>query len=263
MQNNRKESSRLRRKLSLYFILISIVSISVSAEIIFEFSSGKLQNEIRKNFTTYTEKTLTKESIKLIDQQGLADAVGEPIASLRNRMILLLLVVFASIIGAFIMFTRDIVSPMHGIVEATKKIADGDLTIIVPVMTDDEIGQIAMLINHMNINLQDMIMEIRQEIVRHKAKLDDAVQRISSLTGNGKAEEIFESRRMKISDYRAIVNLSGDVVRQLEGIMFDLGNLETFMKMYKTYAIRTEIEQREIDRAINDYNDANEYGEGE
>jgi methyl-accepting chemotaxis protein len=263
MQINRKESSRLRRKLTLYFLLISIVSISVSAEIIFEFSSGKLQSEIRKNFVTYTENTLSKENIKNMDEQGIGDAVGKPIASLRNRMILLLLVVFASIIGAFIMFTRDIVSPMHGIVEATKKIADGDLTITVPVMTDDEIGQIAKLINHMNVNLQDMILEIRQEISRHKVKLDDAVQRISSIVGNGKAEEIFESRRMKISDYRAIVNLSGDVVRQLEGIMFDLGNLETFMKMYKTYAIRTEIEQREIDRAMDDYNDTHEYGEGE
>jgi len=263
MHNNRKESSRLRRKLTLYFILISIVSISVSAEIIFEFSSGKLQNEIRKNFINYTEITLPAESIKLMGQHGIADAVGKPIESLRNRMILLLLVVFASIIGAFIMFTRDIVSPMHGIVEATKKIADGDLTITVPVMTDDEIGQIARLINHMNLNLQDMIMEIRQEIARHKAKLDDAVQRISSITDNGKAEEVFESRRMKISDYRSIVNLSGDVVKQLEGIMVDLGNLETFMKMYKTYAIRTEIEQREIDRAIDDYKDTHEYGEDE
>ncbi len=263
MHNNRKESSRLRRKLTLYFILISIVSISVSAEIIFEFSSGRLQNEIRKNFITYSEKTLSKESAKFINQKGLADAVGEPIASLRNRMILLLLVVFASIIGAFIMFTRDIVSPMHGIVEATKKIADGDLTITVPVMTDDEIGQIAMLINHMNVNLQDMIMEIRQEIFRHKAKLDEAVQKISSITGDGKAEEIFESRKMKISDYRAIVNLSGDVVKQLEGIMFDLGNLETFMKMYKTYAIRTEIEQREIDKVLGDYKDIDPYEDGE
>jgi HAMP domain-containing protein len=263
MHNNRKESSRLRRKLTLYFILISIVSISVSAEIIFEFSSGKLQTEIRKNFITYSEKTLPEESFRLMDQQGIAYAVGEPIASLRNRMILLLLVVFACIIGAFIMFTRDIVSPMHGIVEATKKIADGDLTITVPVMTNDEIGQIAMLINHMNINLQDMIMEIRQEITRHKGKLDDAVQRITSMTGDGKAEEVFENRRMKISDYRAIVNLSGDVVRQLESIMHDLGKLETFMKMYKTYAIRTEIEQREIDRAIDDYNDTHVYGEGE
>lgn len=263
MRVNRGESPRLRRKLTLYFILISIVSISVSAEIIFEFSSGKLQGEISKNFIVHAEKHLPKESLKLIDSEGLAEAVGNPISVLRNRMILLLVVVFASIIGAFVMFTKDIVSPMHGIVEATKKIADGDLTVAVPVMSDDEIGQIAMLINHMNVNLSEMIMGIRQEITRHKAKLDDAVVKISSFTREGKSEEIFESRRMKLSDYREIVVLSGEVIKQLESMMVDLGNLEIFMKMYKTYAIRTEIEQREIDRALDDYRDNNSYGDGE
>lgn len=258
-----KESPRLRRKLTLYFILISIVSISVSAEIIFEFSSGKLQGEIRKNFTIEAERHLPEGSLKLMDQQGLTDAVGKPITMLRNRMILLLLVVFASIIGAFIMFTRDIVSPMHGIVEATKKIADGDLTVTVPVLSDDEIGQIAMLINHMNLNLQEMIVEIRREITKHKVKINEAVAGISAIAGDGRAEEIIESRRMKLSDYRGIVSQSREIVKQLEGIAADLGNIEVFMKMYKTYAIKTEIGQKEIDRALDDYLDNNQDDEYE
>lgn len=263
MQLNLKESSRLRRKLTLYFILISIVSISVSAEIIFEFSSGKLQDEIRKNFLVHAEKHMPKETVSQIDRQGLADSIGDPISALRNRMILLLLVVFASIIGAFVMFTKDIVSPMNDIVEATKKIADGDLTVKVPVMTDDEIGQIAMLINHMNINLQEMIMEIRREISKNKIKIDDTVRRISLVARESRTEEVLESRKMKLSDFREIISLSADISKQLENMSMDLGNIETFMRMYKTYAIQTEIKQKEIDRALDDYRDSNDYEEGE
>ncbi|HOP64302.1 MAG TPA: HAMP domain-containing protein [Spirochaetota bacterium] len=263
MHINRGESSRLRRKLTLYFILISIVSISVSAEIIFEFSSGKLQREIGNNFIVNAEKHLPKGSVELMDRREVDNAVGRPIAVLRNRMILLLLVVFASIIGAFVMFTRDIVSPMHGIVEATKKIADGDLTITVPVMTNDEIGQIARLINDMNVNLQDLIMQIRQEISRHKKRIEEASHMISSIIGAGKAEEVIEKRRMKLSDYKKIASLSDDVVKQLDGMLTDLGALETFVRMYKTYAIRTEIEQSEIEKVLSDYEESSPYVDGE
>lgn len=263
MNKNKGESSRLRRKLTLYFILISIVSISVSAEIIFEFSSGKLQGEIRDNFVKQAVEHLPKDKVSLMDQQGLADAVGKPITDLRNRMILLLLVVFASIIGAFVMFTKDIVSPMNDIVKATKKIADGDLTVKVPVLTDDEIGQIAMLINHMNLNLQEMITEIRREISKNKIKLDEAVNKISAFARDGRTEEVLESRKMKLSDFRGIVLMSAEVVKQMESMVVDLGNLETFMKMYKTYAIQTEIKQKEIGRALDDYRYNSDYEDGE
>ena len=157
LQNNsKKEFSRLRKKLILYFILISVVSISVSAEIIFEFSSGRLKNEIRENLIVSLSSSVSPAIVQKVGVENLDTAVSRPLSTLRNRMILLLLVIFACIAGAFVLFTRDIVSPMDGIVDATKKIADGDLTVSVPVMSDDEIGQIARLINDMNVNLQDM-----------------------------------------------------------------------------------------------------------
>lgn len=160
----KREKSRLKKKLTLYFILIAIVSISVSIEMIFEFSSAKFRNDIRNNVMTEVQNGIPEAYIKRVNVEKINSVINDPIIDLRNRMVLLLLVVFASIIGAFIMFAKDIVSPMDDIVEATKKIVDGDLTVTVPVMSDDEIGQIATLINDMNINLNNMIMEIRQEV---------------------------------------------------------------------------------------------------
>jgi methyl-accepting chemotaxis protein len=172
-------------------------------------------------------------------------------------MILLLLVIFACIVGAFVLFTRDIVSPMDGIVDATKKIADGDLTVLVPVMSDDEIGQIARLINDMNVNLQDMVMQIRGEIERHKNKIREATDKIIFMGHVESAVEIIDNKRMKLSDFKKMIRLSGDVVKLLEQMLVDLSALETFVRMYKTYSIRPDIDQKEIDSAMNKYSDDN------
>lgn len=251
--NTKKEFSRLRKKLILYFILIAVVSISVSAEIIFEFSSGRLKNEIRENLITTVSSSVSPSVVEKIGVKKLDAAVSDPLSRLRNRMILLLLVVFACIVGAFILFSRDIVAPMDGIVDATKKIAEGDLTVTVPVMTDDEIGQIAKLINDMNVNLQDMIMQIRGEISRHKKKIREASDKIFFMGHVEQAEEIIDTRKMKLSDFKKMMRLSGDVVKILELMQEDLTALETFVKMYKTYAIHPEIDQKEIDTVMNEY----------
>lgn len=248
----KKEKSRLKKKLTLYFILIAIVSISVSVEMIFEFSSAKFRNDIRENLIIEVQQGVPAQYVQKLNVDRLNSAINNPINDLRNRMILLLLVICVSIIGAFVMFAKDIVSPMDGIVEATKKIVDGDLTVTVPVMSDDEIGQIAMLINDMNINLNNMIMEIRQEVTRHKNKIQIATDAISSISQQN-AETIIENKAMKISDFKKMMKLSTDVVKLLNMMLIDLGSLETFVKMYKTYAVHTEIQQREIDRVLDQY----------
>lgn len=255
--NNKKEFSRLRKKLILYFILISVVSISVSAEIIFEFSSGRLKDEICENLIVALSGSVSPAIVQKIDVDSLDSAVSMPLSTLRNRMILLLLVIFACIVGAFVLFTRDIVSPMDGIVDATKKIADGDLTVLVPVMSDDEIGQIARLINDMNVNLQDMVMQIRGEIERHKNKIREATDKIIFMGHVESAVEIIDNKRMKLSDFKKMIRLSGDVVKLLEQMLVDLSALETFVRMYKTYSIRPDIDQKEIDSAMNKYSDDN------
>jgi len=250
-QNN--EKSRLKKKLTLYFILIAVVSISVSVEMIFEFSSANFRTDIKNNLIQEVVNEVPAGYAGKLDIGKLNNAINKPIIDLRNRMILLLLVVFASIVGAFIMFARDIVSPMDGIVEAIKKISDGDLTVSVPVMSDDEIGQIATLINDMNINLQKMIVQIRQEVSRHKNKIQDASEAFNTVSQKN-SDEIIENKKIKVSDFKKMVKLNTDIVKLLDSMFIDLGNLETFVKMYKTYTVHTEINQRELDKVLDQYN---------
>jgi len=246
------DKSRLQKKLTLYFLLIAIVGISVSLQMIIELSTTKFRNDIRESLIEEIKPLPAAPDEYARKIEKLNSAISNPIKNFRNRIIIVLVIICGSIIAAFSLFTKDIVHPMDGIVEATKKIADGDLTVTVPVMSQDEIGQIAKLINDMNTNLQDMIMQIKQEVERHKNKIQHATETIS-LISQENADEIMTKKEIKVSDFKKMVKLSSDVVKLLETMLADIDALETFVKMYKTYSIggTTDIDQKELDKILN------------
>ena len=251
------DKSRLQKKLTLYFILIAVVGISVSIQMILELSTAKFRNDIRINLITTIKQEISTDAFEGIEIEKLNSAISEPISNFRNRIIIVLIIICASIFGAFKLFTQDIVHPMEGIVGAAKQIAGGDLTVTVPVMSQDEIGQIAQLINDMNDNLQNMLTQIKQEIERHKAKIQYASETIS-LISQKNTEEIIEKREIKISDFKKMVKLSTDIVKLLETLLVDIDALETFVKMYKTYSIDggVDIKQQELDKIFEQLNNA-------
>ncbi len=250
---NKKPMSKLKKKLFLYFLLISIVSISVSAEIILEMSSSLFKESLKDSFYTQMQSTISAEAIESFKARADDRELFAPVTDLRNRMILLLLVISGSIITALILFTKDIVSPMDNMVEATKKIADGDLTISVPVISHDEIGQIGELINSMNEKLLDMIIQVKQDLNRHKDKMKVAASMIVDMVENRKTGRIIEDRRMSVRDFKRMVKLGQDIVNLLEIMTADLTSLQNFINMYKTYTLKTELSQDEIEDAIEDY----------
>lgn len=257
-RRNVNDMSRLKKKLLLYFILISVVSVSVSVQIILEFSSprfaGEIKTEISRQLDAVEENGVTSVSVDDLDMRE----IFQPVRELRNRMILLLLVVTLSIVGAFQLFARDIVAPMDEMVEATKKIARGDLTVEVPVMTTDEIGQIGMLINEMNDRLQKMISEMRREIDRHRDRIEKASTKLTSVVRDSHSGEVLESKRMKVSDFRRIIQLTREVEISLDNILTDFSSLQTFVDMYKTYKTDSEISQDEIEEALKQFSQSSD-----
>lgn len=245
--------SRLRKKLLLYFLLIAIVSISVSAEIILEMSSAKLENEIKSNFYHQIEKITPQYNLKEIKKNLNMDAIFSPIYKLRNRMILFLLFVSASIIAAFVLFTKDIISPMDGIVDATKKIVAGDLTVSVPVMSEDEIGLIARSINDIDSNLTNMINQVKHELNKYKFSLIDAHNDLSKIMPDKYNEKILKEKKIKLIEFKNMINQLKNVTRSLTVLIESLSELQSYLSMYKTYTIKSELSQKEIDEAINDF----------
>ncbi len=254
-----RSMSRLKKKLLIYFILIAIVSISVSAEIILEVSSRRFQNKISDNFYLQLKGKIPDKQIIDLKKSTEPDLIYAPIYNLRNRMLLFLLVVSLSIIGSFFMFAKDIISPMEGIVEATKKIAKGDLTMSVPVMSEDEIGQIANLINVMNMNLQDLIFQVKQEVNRYKEKISIVSVKIDNLISADVTGKIIERKKMRISDFKRMLAIGSEIVGLLDIMTNDLSSLQTYINVYKTYTIGSEISQEEIEEAMKDFQTEKSY----
>jgi methyl-accepting chemotaxis protein len=248
--------SRLKKKLLLYFILIAAVSISVSAEIILELSTPRFRESFEKGFHSELRTFMPEEEAREMMSMINPDNVFQPLYNLRNRMILLLLVVSGSIFSAFFLFTKDIVSPMDSMVEATKKIADGDLTITVPVMSEDEIGQMGILINDMNVNLQDMIMQIRQEVERHNKIISEVNLKLADFVCDDMSNRIIDNKRMKVSDFKKILDIGREIDSILRVMSADLSALLMFVNMYKTYRSKSvvEISSEEANGRIHEIN---------
>lgn len=252
-----KPMSRLKKKLLLYFILIAIVSISVSAQIILEVSSPKFSRSIRTQFISDVETEIDKETAEKVSKALSNEGRFESINDMRNRMILMLIVVSFSIIGAFNLFARDIVLPMDVLVDATKKLASGDLTAHAPVMSEDEIGQMAGLVNDMNISNQDMIKQIRRELDNYNFTVALAIDQLDHSLENDISDSIFKKKKMKVSDFKRIIESIKEVEKILNKMSNDLTSLHSFMGVYNTYTIPSEVTQKEIDETLKHYQSKN------
>jgi len=229
--------SRLKKKLLLYFLLISIVSISVSAEIILELGSPAFRKTFNKNLERELVKVMPQEqAASFISTKLDSHALFENIRTLQFRMILLLLVVSASIVGAFLLFTKDIIRPLDGMVNATKKIADGDLRVSVPVISEDEIGQIGNLINGMNTNLQDLILQIKSEVNRLQNRIGGMRDNITSVDGDI-MENAMTQKKLYMKDLKEILQAREDMRKTLSEMMTDLSALQAFINLYKVFEI--------------------------
>lgn len=251
--SNGRAMSRLKKKLLLYFILIAIVSISVSAQIILEVSSPKFRNSIKMTIIEEINREVDVETANQVKRALEESDMYVPIADMRNRMILMLVVVSFSIIGAFNLFTKDIVLPMDVLVDATKKLANGDLTAHAPVMSEDEIGQMAGLVNDMNISTQDMIKQIRRELDNYNFTVALAIDQIEHSLDTNFSDNIFQKKRMKVSDFKRIMESMKEVEKILNKMSTDLTSLHSFMGVYNTYTIPSEVTQKEIDETLKHY----------
>ncbi|MCB1309030.1 MAG: HAMP domain-containing protein [Leptospiraceae bacterium] len=209
-----RRMSKLKKKLLLYFILISLVSISVSAEIILELGSPVFRDQFMHTLQSEVIRvTGNEQAAERLDRDILFDHVN----TFQVRMILLLIVVSLCISGAFYLFTRNIVEPMEELVHATVRIADGDLSVSIPIYSEDEIGQVGILINRMNDHLKDLILHIKDEMtgIEHGMHQLRQVSDELSLAGpsefqqqvQSRMDPIFNDMRIDFSEMKSILNL--------------------------------------------------------
>ena len=142
--------SSLKKKLLIYFVIISFVSLVVGLEMIWEIAEPALIERLSAGIADRYGET----------QPGLLASSGifDPLKELQLRMLILLAVVAVSIAVTLVIFIRDIVNPLESMVIAAKQIRDGNLSATVPVKTKDEIGQMGEIFNELAVNFQEVLL---------------------------------------------------------------------------------------------------------
>ena len=142
--------SKLKKKLLIYFILIAFVSLMVGLEMVWEVGEPKLLDQIAANITKINPDIQLTESV--------SEKIFKPMRELQVRMMILLLIVGMSISVTLLIFIKNIANPLDDMVTAAKELREGNLSATVPVMSDDEIGQLGDCFNDLAVNLQEVLL---------------------------------------------------------------------------------------------------------
>ena len=136
-----KDGTTLERKMLTYFGLIAAASLLVTCEFVF-----------------FLESVITNAASPKLDGSGAdVGAPAESLMTLRNKAILMFVVQGAVTLIVLTMFIRRITGPLQHLVECAKKIAEGDLNLLIRVHSNDEIGLLGRTINNLTSNIQEIV----------------------------------------------------------------------------------------------------------
>lgn len=144
MQTKAKHS--LQRTMIIYFLLIGFASLLVGVEFIVDTHGHELKGELVLNFEKYSKKEIE------------TDDIFSPIEKLRNKAILMIIIIMAVMIIVLTMFIKNITEPLQHMIEVSREISSGDLSQTVKIHSDNELSELGNVINEMSSNLQEIIL---------------------------------------------------------------------------------------------------------
>ena len=176
------------------FIIVAIVLAYVALVVGPSYAEEQLEVSISKHVISYVISTLEnkedisffQEKLKAIDQYisakreklkyrqaklhkqklnrlrrkalipGLNKIVKNDIFNIYLRATLVVLVAFITLMLISYIFIKEVIDPLESIIQTSKKVARGDLSVTFEVKTKDELGQLAEILNEMLANFQEL-----------------------------------------------------------------------------------------------------------
>ena len=174
---------KLEIRLLNYFLLIVTAALLIGAEFYFEMGGSELNQEIRA------------VAAKLAD----TDEVLPQLNDLRKKILIMfgLLTVVVAIV--LTMFIKNITMPLCKMVAVAKHINEGDLSQVVPVEMNDEIGEVGSAINELTSNLQEVATFTA-------ATSNETLQKIESLKGQSASDEQIDEIKESLQSLVDFVN---------------------------------------------------------
>ena len=144
MQTKAKHS--LQRTMIIYFLLIGFASLLVGVEFIVDTHGHELKDELVLNYEKYSKKEIETDDIFI------------PIEKLRNKAILMIIIIMAVMIIVLTMFIKNITEPLQHMIEVSREMSSGDLSQTIKIHSDNELSELGNVINEMSSNLQEIIL---------------------------------------------------------------------------------------------------------
>lgn len=198
---------KLETRLAQYFLLIVVAALMIGAEFYFEMGRPELRDEIC--YIGDQQVVLKDEAIPVQEQSSSMTSISD----LRNKVLImfgLLLVVIGIVMT---MFMKIITMPLVKMAESAKLINAGDLSQIVTIEHDDEIGMVGKAINDLTSNLQETATFSSSTSREIKKKFDAMSKKIAQkqLPDESEINEIRESLKIIIEFSDSFTLLGPDV----------------------------------------------------
>lgn len=155
----------LERKLIAYFLLIVLAALMIGIEFVFEMGRNDLKQELWDNISS-AGNTLSGSTID--------DSVFEPLLNLRTKIVVMFGVLTLVVAIVLIMFVKNITMPLQNMVNAAKRINEGDLSQVINIEAENEIGQLGVAINELTSNLQEM-SAFTHHSTKHMLEIIDSI----------------------------------------------------------------------------------------
>jgi len=147
-----KKQSSLRKRMIFYFLLIAIANVFVAGEFVWEINSSTYREEIVK------EVNEIKKGVQPVDH---IYTVLDKLA--RKFVIMILILIIVSAVVLFLFIVR-IASPIQYMINMSRKMSEGDLSLRIDIKSHDEIAILGTLINDLSINLQEVVAQMERMV---------------------------------------------------------------------------------------------------
>ena len=138
---------KLEIRLLNHFLLIAFAAMLIGMEFFFELNRADLKLEI----CSTREQQIVTGSLDYTDK-----TLPSSLTKLRNKIVIMFGVLTIVVAIVLMMFIKNITMPLQKMADVAQRINRGDLSQVVPVETQDEIGQVGKAINELTSNLQEV-----------------------------------------------------------------------------------------------------------
>ena len=149
--------NKLQTRLINYFLLIAFAAVLIGVEFYFEMNRTGLQADL----CTVVPGT---------------NQVSEPLKALLNKVVIMFGVLTLVVAIVLMMFIKNITYPLQKMANVAALVNQGDLSQVVPVETQDEIGQVGTAINELTSNLQEVAKFTATTTLESIVQLDHLMQ---------------------------------------------------------------------------------------